>query len=504
MNADAATDRGSGVSIPMKLWPVVVGAALLRLFAVRASAPTDDAFITFRYAHNLAHGLGFVFNEGERVLGTTTPLFTLLLTPLAAVGLPLPEVSGFLAIVFDCLTVTTIYYLLERDAGAPAAWIAATAYATSYASIVACGFGMETQFFMMWVVLAFALWRRDRTHAAAFAAGMAILTRPEGLFVAGILGVAALAAGRPWRRHLGALMVVVAVVLPWVAFATVYFGSPLPNSAVAKSVQGSIDAARWWEFFVARNPLVMLVWLGALGALVWSATSRRPAVWLLGGWLLIYPAFFLVGRPSFLGAWYFAPLTLALWPLAGLFVHGLLERWFKTPRMALSVGLTLWLLMVGASLPRALGTTRWFAQVVDEVYEPLAAFVDEQAAIGDVIHASDIGYLGYRTQRRLLDAAALVSPMVWQYYLDHADDPNRDVLLVLRENPDWVVLPVKNGIHSRFEASPFSQRYQALRRFQVEGETALPPFDDPSERYAQDGRYMADFIVYRRVATEPR
>jgi len=39
----------------------------------------DDAFITFRYAENIANGIGFVYNEGERLLGTTTPLFTLIL-----------------------------------------------------------------------------------------------------------------------------------------------------------------------------------------------------------------------------------------------------------------------------------------------------------------------------------------------------------------------------------------------------------------------------------------
>jgi arabinofuranosyltransferase len=36
----------------------------------------EDAFIPYRYADNLARGEGFVFNPGERVLGTTTTLFS--------------------------------------------------------------------------------------------------------------------------------------------------------------------------------------------------------------------------------------------------------------------------------------------------------------------------------------------------------------------------------------------------------------------------------------------
>jgi hypothetical protein len=35
----------------------------------------DDAFIIFRYAKNLVAGHGFVYNPGERVLGTTAPLW---------------------------------------------------------------------------------------------------------------------------------------------------------------------------------------------------------------------------------------------------------------------------------------------------------------------------------------------------------------------------------------------------------------------------------------------
>ena len=34
----------------------------------------DDSFITYRYAQNMARGLGLVYNQDEAVLSTTTPL----------------------------------------------------------------------------------------------------------------------------------------------------------------------------------------------------------------------------------------------------------------------------------------------------------------------------------------------------------------------------------------------------------------------------------------------
>ena len=53
---------------------------------------TDDTYIHLRYAQQLAHGEGFVFNTGERVYGTTSPLWVLLLAYPMSLG-----VDGLLA-----------------------------------------------------------------------------------------------------------------------------------------------------------------------------------------------------------------------------------------------------------------------------------------------------------------------------------------------------------------------------------------------------------------------
>ena len=46
--------------------------------------PTDDAFITYRYAANFAQGHGLVYNRGEHVLGTTAPGYAMLLSAIAS------------------------------------------------------------------------------------------------------------------------------------------------------------------------------------------------------------------------------------------------------------------------------------------------------------------------------------------------------------------------------------------------------------------------------------
>ncbi|MGH7753945.1 MAG: hypothetical protein ACREN5_14140, partial [Gemmatimonadales bacterium] len=64
-----------GERVVVVVWSV---AALLVAYRMLGRA-TDDIYITYRYAWNLAHGAGLVFNPGERVFGVTDPGVALLL-----------------------------------------------------------------------------------------------------------------------------------------------------------------------------------------------------------------------------------------------------------------------------------------------------------------------------------------------------------------------------------------------------------------------------------------
>jgi arabinofuranosyltransferase len=64
--------------LPVQLWLMILLAVLARtIFWLKTGYTSDDAFITYRYVQNILAGNGFVYNPGERVLGSSTPLFTL-------------------------------------------------------------------------------------------------------------------------------------------------------------------------------------------------------------------------------------------------------------------------------------------------------------------------------------------------------------------------------------------------------------------------------------------
>lgn len=65
------------VFIPVLL--IVVSLLLNIGWMLYTNYTEEDAFITFRVAQQVASGNGFVYNLGEPIYGSTTPLLTLLL-----------------------------------------------------------------------------------------------------------------------------------------------------------------------------------------------------------------------------------------------------------------------------------------------------------------------------------------------------------------------------------------------------------------------------------------
>jgi arabinofuranosyltransferase len=72
----------AGVALAFAVW-----------LAVRLAWLADDSFISFRYAWNLVHGHGLVYNAGEYVEGYTNLLWTILMAAAMGVGV-VPEVSS--------------------------------------------------------------------------------------------------------------------------------------------------------------------------------------------------------------------------------------------------------------------------------------------------------------------------------------------------------------------------------------------------------------------------
>jgi arabinofuranosyltransferase len=227
------------------------GAALAnaRLFMTQQ---VDDAYITFRYARNLAQGLGPVFNPGEHVEGTSTFLFMVLEAGAIRLGADALEAARFFGCVSLVLLVVVAYATVVSLPGARrgrrlAGLVAAAIVAASTPLAYFIGCGLETTTYAMLVAVTVCLLVRQPVGSDrvgwAVAAGFAATARPEGVFFGLMLIVVATArealAGRTRGavfRYAGRATLAFACVFgPLLAFRLGYYHAWVPNTAIAKS-----------------------------------------------------------------------------------------------------------------------------------------------------------------------------------------------------------------------------------------------------------------------------
>ncbi len=267
-------DRQGEARLPVSPSVIVLALAAIRCAVALALGfrPFDDTFITFRYALNLARGHGFVYNAGERVLGTTTPLWALLLAGFRSLGASIPAVAFSVPLIADAVSALLILRLLQR-LGFPrrVALGAAVLFLALFDDLSIARSGMETSLFVLLVLAALAATAERRLALAGLAAGLACLTRPEGLVLLPVLLVAGLLRWRPPARRdalLGALLLGITLGA-WVLFATLYFGSVVPQSIVAKASHVARDPSLAG---FSRMNLILFLTLGQFGGGIFERT----------------------------------------------------------------------------------------------------------------------------------------------------------------------------------------------------------------------------------------
>jgi len=97
--------------------------------------------------------------------------------------------------------------------------------------------GMETQVAVTVISAAYTT-SVARTSSLWDLAGLAPLARPE--FVLRVAPRWPTRAGQPAGRDRGGAASRGAVVAPWIVFTTAYYGSPIPNTVVAKATVSPI------------------------------------------------------------------------------------------------------------------------------------------------------------------------------------------------------------------------------------------------------------------------
>jgi len=224
--------------------PVIIGGHSALFGGQRIWWLGDDAMISMRYAHNMASGLGLVWNPGERVEGYTNFLWTLLLTLLHLLPISTATTSLYVLLASLVLSLTAIR-LLRRlihllGGGDLVLLSVLLSYVGSKNLLAWSTSGFETILLMVMVLLSACRLveesRRQQPQLGTFLLiGVMSLVRADALLLSAIFFTIAFFTQDDKRRVV--LLTIVSLILPvsHFIFRYFYYGDWLPNTAYLKT-----------------------------------------------------------------------------------------------------------------------------------------------------------------------------------------------------------------------------------------------------------------------------
>lgn len=462
---------------PAKELPLssMIGAALLlvslclHLWDARSvESQADDAYISYRYAVNLAQGNGLVFNVGERVEGMTNLLWTLLLALGELLGIASPLLAHAMGAACGAVMLILTFLLCREHLSRQHDWSAGLATLALWTS---SGFwvwvlsGLETSMFAMLVLAAFYAQSKNRLWWASIAITLATLTRPEGVLLAAVIfGVALLrwfnrprallAAPQVWAPMAFYIASLVALTL----FRLAYYGMPLPNTVYAKV--GGIPISRGISYVMSffRDGAMWL--LPALAVALWvhakkwsEATPATDSMTSVIFFILLFIAYVIyIGGDVFPYSRFLVPilpllLAVTCVGIAAAFTLRKPLAWLLTAGLAAA---TIWPLVAEPASREVLKVRNL---VPDEYARHQAVQLAQMQPPIKLVAAVSIGRLGYFSGLPILDLVGLVDAHIARAPVSASLLRGQGVLLpghqrsdpqyALDRRPDIVVIPQK-------------------------------------------------------------
>ena len=482
---------------PIALGFAAVAVAVRLIFWAYTGRIWEDALITMTPARNLWAGNGLTHHVSEpRVHSFTSPVSVLIPIvgePVGA-GLLLLRLSALVASVFTIVFAARIASVLR--------WRAVTQVfvlgflATDQLQVFFGMSGMETQVATMVMVVGVYALLADRSLLLGAALGAAVLCRPEFLLWVVLAGVVLVV--RYQRDAVRPLALGGAIVAPWLLFTTVYYGSPIPHTIVAKSLYpgSGLSSHSITEMLAYTNDLwktlspfksfvfayetpvpdlvlqltvLVVVWLAVAGgvALAWrTVTNLAPLAFVA-----LFYAYETVALVNQYFMWYLPPIAAVAVIYAG---HGL-DLLMRTSQALILRALPIALFaMYAIHIPFTYPLDREVQVAVEDgVRREVGRYLDQVMDEDDTVVLEPLGYIGWEAFNKTTWDYPGLSSVVVTDTLRRLPESERHIQELTRElHPTHLVLRDTEWVVLQTRFPDVASNYRVLRQF-----TASPNLD---------------------------
>jgi hypothetical protein len=515
-------DRPFALEIVFALVVAAVGG--IYLISAGGNFPLDDGWIHQTFARNLAQRGEWAFIAGVPSAASTSPLYTLVLSIGYVLGIE-GRVWAHLLGALALFGTGALGAHMTRRILPHAPWVAllgGLALIGNWHIVWGAFSGMETGIFQFLTLVIIALcwldtapvdtplaadraWRAVVWRGLRFGlfAGLITLTRPEGVLLVGMAGLAFLASRR-WSfaqsiaYGVCAVLVFAAVLAPYLQFNLALTGGLLPNTAAAKMAYAQPFLALPYtrRIMLLLEPLFagghLLLLPGVLLFVVFTlrrieVVPRLIPTLLLIAWPIGLVMLYAAQLPlPFQHARYLIP-ALPAFILAGVIgMEWALARWRRglLRRVALRVLALSCVLVTGVFL-FFIGRQAYTVDVaiIDQEMVEQAKFIAANIPPEELLVIHDIGAVGFFAPRPLLDVAGLASPDM----IGWVGDPAAQWALIREREGRWLMAfqnqiprPLAPGVrlcvfHETTDAAVMMQGDERMILYRIVYDGECPP-----------------------------
>ncbi len=447
----------------------------------------EDAFITFRFARQIAEGNGFVYNIGERVYGTTTPLLTLLLAGwikyisadiiLGARVLNLFASAGTLFFTWKTLN------FLKRSTAEQIFPLVFILFSSQM--LYKNTQGMETPLVLFFMSASLYTNAKKKKNWTAFLSGLLLWARLDlALWVFLLVFISSLSnRKRAIYIAFGASL----IYLPWLLFATFYFGSPIPHTVTAKWIAYSQfnqspllpHLLKILAYISPFYQLGNLFFLGTgiiFGLILWAIwrglITEEKTFLMLFLFIILEIVLLTLTRATFFKR-YFIPVlwaTLLLFGVAVGTLWDILKKKKGSKFLFQTFFILLMLITISSGLSYATAIKMKQKYRFENSLKEIGVWLYENSDSQSTVLLEPLGYVGYYSERKMIDDVGLVTPKVTDL---KSQGVSSDKYLTIFD-PDYTVLHCDDALRLYDnEETELAQKYILVKEFN-------PVFFNPS------------------------
>lgn len=397
-----------------KLSIIYISIILILFFCGYYYFRLDDTYIFYKYAKNIAEGNGYVFNLGEKINATTSPLYTLVLALIYLILNPFINVDfTVIGNSISIISIIWIFYSLKKLLNNDFQFYLFTMIFLSM-PLIKFGFGMETFLNLALIVYSIYLYTNEKYFLSSVFIGLSVLARFDSALFAGIIFLHYLYTKRKFPT-LNMIFGFSLIILPWFVFSKVYFGTFLPTTIAAKISQYELGLFGKGLIFLTNSIRVMpgkyftviIIVLIVLLSFYYLIMNKKLSSFSTGSNLILiwsatlfFTYAFVINAPPY--QWYYIPFIIAVSIMLSS-VFSITINNFRVKNILL-----FFFFLIAAISP----IKNYFEGYNPKYFNFTRAveWLNHNANEGDLLAVDDIGILGYNYKcGKLVDALGLIN-----------------------------------------------------------------------------------------------